>query len=172
MKPWLFGGGMISAVRTSGTDFNSEITDRFTAGTPDVASAVGLAAACEYLQEIGMEAVANHDIFLVQHALQALREIPEVQLVGPDISMHSSHNATQQRIGSVTFIYKGVHAHDVAQILDTQGVAVRSGHHCTMPLHTHFGWQATVRASFQIYNTTEEIDALVEALNKVKKTFL
>lgn len=161
MKPWLFGGGMIDTVTPEKTEFNPDLADRFTAGTPDVASLVGLASACEYLNELGMENVEKHDQELVAYALAKLAQIPEIKMVGPQTN----------RLGSVAFIYQGVHAHDVAQILDSVGVAVRSGHHCCMPLHLQFGWQATVRASFQVYSTQEDIDQLVVGLAKVKKVF-
>lgn len=163
MKPWLFGGGMISSVSLEKTEYNDDIDELFVAGTPDVASAVGLAAACQYLTDVGMNAVLEHDRELVAYALEKLSNIPEITIVGP----LSSTN----RIGSVAFLYNGVHAHDVAQILDSQGIAVRSGHHCTMPLHTHFGWQATTRASFQVYNTKEDIDGLIVGLAKVREVF-
>ena len=177
MRPWLFGGGMISAVRTDSADYNPEITDRFTAGTPDVASVVGLAAACEYLDKIGMKNVLEHDLDLVGYAVEELQKIPEVKIVGPvpnsesQTTSYKSQTTNPQRVGAVTFLYKGVHAHDVAQVLDNEGVAVRSGHHCTMPLHTHYGWQATVRASFQVYNSQEDVDVLVRALKKMKGVF-
>lgn len=173
-KPWLFGGGMISSVSLEKTTFHDDFIERFTAGTPDVASTVGLAAACHYLKELGMANVLTHDQELVLYALEKLGEIPEVTIVGPhskDTKNKSQETKTYQRLGSVAFIYKGVHAHDVAQILDSEGIAVRSGHHCTMPLHTHFGWQATTRASFQVYTTKEDIDALIKGLKKVKEVF-
>lgn len=168
MRPYFFGGGMIAAVSVEGTEFSSSLSDRFTPGTPDVASAVGLEAACNYLSALGMEAVLEHDQDLVAYALEQLQQIPEVELVGP-LSVGSS--SQPRRVGSVAFLYKGVHAHDVAQVLDSEGVAVRSGHHCTMPLHVYNDWVATTRASFQVYNTREEIDALVSALDKVKRIF-
>ncbi|MDQ5950872.1 MAG: cysteine desulfurase / selenocysteine lyase [Patescibacteria group bacterium] len=162
-RPWLFGGGMIATVERQETTFAESSADVFTAGTPDVASIVGLAAACEYLQSLGMTAVAHHDTELVAYALERLKSVPQVKIVGPLES--------DKRVGSVSFIYENVHAHDVAQVLDSEGVAVRSGHHCTMPLHTQFNWQATVRASFQVYNSTDDIDVLVKALDKVKQIF-
>ena len=165
MQPWLFGGGMINEVHTNETKFNEDLSERFIAGTPDVASAVGLAAACKYLKNLGMDAVEQHDRELVNYALKALKELEasgELKVVGP----------VEDRVGSVAFIHKFVHAHDVAQILDSIGVAVRSGHHCCMPLHESCGWAATVRASFQIYNEKTDVDRLVEGLEKVKKTFL
>ena len=168
MAPWFFGGGMIAEVHTTGTTFNEDISERFTPGTPDVASAVGLAAACRYLQNIGMADVFEHDQELVSYALEKLGKIPQLKLVGPTQALTDQN---LDRVGSVSFIYEGVHAHDVAQVLDSEGIAVRSGHHCTMPLHESCGWQATVRVSFQIYNTTEDIDALVTALAKVQQVF-
>jgi len=156
---------MINEVHTNETKFNEDLSERFIAGTPDVASAVGLAAACKYLKNLGMDAVEQHDRELVNYALKALKELEasgELKVVGP----------VEDRVGSVAFIHKFVHAHDVAQILDSIGVAVRSGHHCCMPLHESCGWAATVRASFQIYNEKTDVDRLVEGLEKVKKTFL
>ena len=166
MQPWYFGGGMIGEVRIGETSFAESLSDRFTPGTPDVASAVGLAAACDYLLGIGMSLVADTDRELTEYAIEKLSQVPQVRLIGP-----TNFADTFDRVGSVTFIYDGVHAHDVAQILDSEGVAVRSGHHCTMPLHEHFGWAATVRASFGIYNSTEDINRLVTALAKVRQVF-
>jgi cysteine desulfurase/selenocysteine lyase len=164
MQPWLFGGGMIESVEPTRAAFRQDnIPELFTAGTPDVASTVGLAAACEYLKKAGMEKVQKHDQKLVEYALAELQKNPRVTIIGPE--------KAEDRMGLVAFTYEGAHAHDVAQILDSQGVAVRSGHHCTMPLHSHLGLIATVRASFQIYNTTEDIDALVSGLEKVDKVF-
>ncbi len=160
--PFLFGGGMINTVYVEGTTF-ADAPDKFIAGTPDVASTVGLATACEYLSNLGMENVAQHDQELVTYALEKLSKVPHVIIVG---SMDPT-----KRCGSIAFIYEGVHAHDVAQVLDSEGVAVRSGHHCTMPLHTHFKWVATTRASFNVYTTKEDIDVLVKALGKVKEVF-
>ena len=161
-EPVLFGGGMIDQVSTQGTTF-AELPDKFIPGTPDVASAVGLAQACEYLDMLGMSEVSSYDHALVKYGLERLAQIPELRIIGPlDPNV---------RVGSIAFLYDQVHGHDVAQILDSEGVAVRSGHHCTMPLHSAFGWQATVRASFSVYNSTEDIDALCTALNKVKTIF-
>jgi cysteine desulfurase/selenocysteine lyase len=167
LQPWLFGGGMIATVEKTKTIFAESLEDRFTAGTPDVASAVGLAAACRYLQKLGMAAVAEHDAELVTYTINKLRSIPHVTIIGPTLSQ----SAKLDRVGSVAFIYSGAHAHDVAQVLDSEGVAVRSGHHCTMPLHTQFNWQASVRVSFQVYTSTDDIDVLVHALAKVKQIF-
>jgi len=163
LPPFLFGGGMINEVTKEKTTYAEDLEERFTAGTPDVAGLVGWAAACEYLRTIGMEKLAEYDYDLVAYVLEKLHEFPQIKIVGP--------LSANDRIGSVAFIYDGVHAHDVGQILDSEGVAVRSGHHCTMPLHTKFHWQATVRVSFQLYNTREDIDAFVNALRKVEKIF-
>lgn len=171
-KPWLFGGGMISEVHTTGTVFHDEAVERFTAGTPDVASAVGLAAACKYLSDLGMKNVLLHDQELVHYAIERLSEIPELTVVGiTQATIPYTLYPIPYRVGSVAFVHQGVHAHDVAQILDSEGIAVRSGHHCTMPLHEEFGWQATTRASFNVYSTKEDIDALVAGLEKVKTVF-
>lgn len=166
MQPWLFGGGMIQAVGAETTQFASEITDRFTAGTPDVASAVGLAAACEYLEKLGLANVLQHDQELVAYTYEQLQLFPQITVIGPVPSQ-----VKLNRAGSVAFVYEGVHAHDLAQILDSEGVAVRSGHHCTMPLHQHFQWQATTRISFEVYNTTDDIDRCIAALHKVQQVF-
>lgn len=167
-RPWLFGGGMIATVERQQTTYADAVVDRFTPGTPDVASIVGLAAACEYLQRLGMTDVAAHDAEMVQYALNQLRTMPQVTVTGPTVAVP---NQQLDRVGSVSFIYQGVHAHDVAQVLDSEGVAVRSGHHCTMPLHKQFNWQASVRLSFQVYNSVEDIDILVTALQKVASIF-
>jgi cysteine desulfurase / selenocysteine lyase len=177
MRPWLFGGGMIAEVHTSHTVYQPELEERFVAGTPDVASAVGLAAACSYLSDLSMTAVQGHDQKLVEYALARLAELREVQLIGPQFAIETSDTEWSQggeplRVGSVAFIYHGVHAHDVAQVLDGEGIAVRSGHHCTMPLHEQCGWAATTRASFQVYNKIEEIDSLIEGLLRVKRVIL
>jgi len=163
LRPFFTGGGMIDTVDWQETAYAEDLEDKFTAGTPDVASLSGWAAACEYLSQLGMKKLADHDHDLVAHGLNSLAAVPELKLVGSPSATH--------RVGSVAFIYHGVHAHDVGQVLDSEGIAVRSGHHCTMPLHTKFGWAATVRASFQLYNSTEDIDQLIAALAKVKTIF-
>ncbi len=167
VQPWLFGGGMIATVSCETTTFAESLSERFTPGTPDVASAAGLAAACSYLRNLGMENVQAHDRELVEYALEQLSKIPAVTIIGP----LQKYGADTVRVGSVSFVYEGVHAHDVAQVLDSEGVAVRSGHHCTMPLHTNFGWQASVRVSFSVYTAKEDIDVLVQALAKVAEVF-
>ncbi len=160
-SPWLFGGGMISSVHQGSAEYHLDPVERFTAGTPDVASAVGLSAAIRYLQNIGLENIRQHEAELVDYAFEKLSQLQQLQVIGP----------RENRVGSVAFIHKKVHAHDVAQVLDSEGVAVRSGHHCCMVLHKQFAWQATVRASFHVYNSKQDIDSLVEALAKVEKVF-
>lgn len=166
MTPFLFGGGMINEVALLTTSFAEDLEERFEAGTPDVAGIVGWAAACDYLLNIGMTEIEKHDQDLVKYTLEKLKEFPQVTIIGV-----TDPNQLHKRVGSVAFIYEGVHAHDVGQILDSEGVAVRSGHHCTMPLHRKFHWQATIRVSFQLYNTREDIDVFIQALRKVKTVF-
>jgi cysteine desulfurase/selenocysteine lyase len=162
MSPFLTGGGMISEVFTDHATW-AELPDKFEAGTPNVAGVVGLMSAIDYLQKIGMSAVAEHDHMITKYALAQLSQHEGIKILGPqDPTIRS---------GSVSFEYQGVHAHDIATILDSEGVAVRSGHHCTMPLHNHLGVMASIRASFNVYTTKEDIDALVEALGKVKTIF-
>lgn len=162
MSPFLTGGGMINEVYPDHSTW-AELPEKFEAGTPNVAGAVGLSAAIEYLEGLGLEAVREHDQQLVAYGLQQLGKVEEVKILGT--------LDPEKRSGSVSFEYRGVHAHDVATILDSEGVAVRSGHHCTMPLHNSMGVAASVRASFNVYTTKEDIDRLVDALTKVKKTF-
>ena len=130
---------------------------RFEAGTPMTSQVVGLAAAARYLDAIGMDTVAAHEHRLVAATLEGLASIDGVRIVGPTNLQH--------RGSPVSFVVDGVHAHDVGQVLDDDGVAVRVGHHCTMPLHAWLGVPATVRASFALYNTLAEVDALVDALH-------
>lgn len=162
MPPFMTGGGTISEVHTTGTIF-AELPDRFDAGTPNVAGAVGLAAAVEYLQKIGMQNVREHAKQLTEYTLQKLKSIKGVKVYGPQ--------EIERRGGLVAFTVEGVHAHDVAQVLDSEGIAVRSGHHCTMPMHEKLGISGTTRVSFGIYNTVDDIDRLVAGLYKVKRVF-
>lgn len=162
MQPFMTGGGMISEVHKTGTVF-ADLPDRFDAGTPNVAGAVGLAAAVEYLEKIGMDQVRGHSKELTNHLINKLSNLSFVKIYGPTDS--------DKRGGLVAFTVEGVHAHDVAQVLDSEGIAVRSGHHCTMPMHEKLGIAATVRASFGIYNTKEDIDRLIEGLEKVRQVF-
>ncbi|HAU98691.1 MAG: Cysteine desulfurase [Microgenomates group bacterium GW2011_GWF2_45_18] len=162
MNPVLFGGGMIDEVTTDLTTY-ADLPDRFIAGTPDVAGAVGLAKACAYLTHLNMNDVEQYDRELVVYTLEKISAVEHVKILG---SLDSN-----KRVGSVAFLLDGVHAHDVAQVLDSEGVAVRSGHHCTMPLHRKFAWAASTRASFSVYSTKTDVDVLVSGLEKVKSVF-
>ncbi len=165
MSPFLSGGGMISEVNKDHSRW-IDVPEKFEAGTPNVAGAVGLAAAIEYLcgvSPIGMFGVREHDYEVTQYALEKLKQLKCVRVLGPD--------NPEIRTGSVSFVYAGVHAHDVATVLDSVGVMVRSGHHCTMVLHDKLGVSASIRASFNVYTTKEDIDRLIAGLEQVKATF-
>ena len=162
MPPFLSGGEMIREVHLRRSDFN-EIPWKFEAGTPDAAAAIGLGVAAEYLGGLGMDPVREHERELVAYALETLeRDVPGIELYGPP---------ADQRGGVVPFNVPGIHPHDVAQVLDRSGVAVRAGHHCTMPLHERLDLAATVRASFNVYSTREDVDALVAGLREVQRIF-
>ena len=162
MPPFMSGGDMIREVHLRRAEFN-ELPWKFEAGTPDISAQIGLGVAAEYLANLGMERVRAHEQELVAYALDALRrEIPGITLYGP---------AADQRGGVVTFNIEGAHPHDVAQVLDSFGVAIRAGHHCTMPLHERLDVAATARASFSVFTTTDDIDALIVALKEVVRLF-
>ena len=139
------------------------VPQKFEAGTPPFAEAVGLGAAVDYLSEIGMDRVLEHDRQLTAYALERLREVPGLAVQGP--------SDTADRGGVVSFDIPGIHAHDIATILDEHGVAVRAGHHCAKPLMRRLGLAATARASFYIYNSAEDVDALVDALGAARRLF-
>ncbi len=155
MPPWMGGGDMISHVSLDGSSWN-ELPYKFEAGTPAIAPVIGLGAAVQYLQELGMEWVHAYEQQLTAYALERLSEVPQLELFGP--------SAAKEKGGVAAFRLADHHPHDVAQLLDAQGIAVRAGHHCAQPLHHHLGVPSTTRASFYIYNTEEEIDALVAGL--------
>lgn len=161
MPPFLGGGDMIRKVMLRSYAPNS-IPHKFEAGTPAVAEAVGLSAAVDYLNSIGMDAIAAHEHEIVSYALEQLNQIPGVRILGPD---------ADRKGGVVSFTMDIAHPHDVAQILDRHGIAVRAGHHCAMPLHDRYQIPATTRASFYIYSTREEVDHLVQGLEQVKAIF-
>jgi len=161
MPPFLGGGDMIKKV-SLGSFTPNELPHKFEAGTPAIAEAIGFGAAVDYLQGIGLESIAAHEQEIISYALERLEEIPGVMVYGP---------TAEYKGGVASFTLAGVHAHDVAQILDADGVAVRAGHHCAMPLHEKFQLNATTRASFYLYNTVEEVDKLVHAIYRVKKIF-
>ena len=162
MPPFLGGGSMIRKVTTSGTTF-ADPPARFEAGTPAIAQAIGMAAALRWLDGLGMEAVAAHEREIAAHALEQLADVPGLRVFGPP--------REPGRLGPVSFAIEGVHGHDVSEILDRHGVAVRAGHHCAQPLMERLGVPATARASFGVYTTPEEIDRLVEALSDVRRVF-
>ena len=164
MPPFLTGGDMIKRVSYETTTFN-ELPWKFEAGTSNIADAIALGAAVDYLTGVGMEWVRAHDIRLTAYALEQLRafEPRGLSIYGPP--------RAEDRAGVISFNLGDIHAHDLASILDTEGVCVRAGHHCTMPLMEKMGWPATARASFYLYNTEEDIDALVHALTKAAQVF-
>jgi cysteine desulfurase / selenocysteine lyase len=151
MPPYMGGGDMISRVTLDGSTWN-ELPYKFEAGTPSIADAIGLGLAVDYLNSIGMDKIHQHEQIMTAYALDRLAEVPGLRVYGP--------SSTQKG--------EGAHAHDVAQVLDSYGIAVRAGHHCAMPLHHVLNVNATARASFYLYNTLEEIDMLAETLEKVK----
>jgi cysteine desulfurase / selenocysteine lyase len=162
MPPFLTGGSMIEVVRMEGSTFLPP-PQRFEPGVPAAAEAAGLAAAVDYLSDLGTGAVAAHEESLTAHALDALREIRGVRILGPD--------TTKDRGGAVAFEVEGVHPHDVGQVLDELGIAVRTGHHCAWPLHRALGVQASTRATFYVYNTHAEIDALADGIRYAQRFF-
>jgi len=162
MPPFLTGGSMIEVVRMEGSTFLPP-PQRFEPGVPAAAEAAGLAAAVDYLSGLGMSRVAAHEESLTAHALDTLREINGVRVLGPD--------TTKDRGGAVAFGVEGVHPHDVGQVLDELGVAVRTGHHCAWPLHRALGVQASTRATFYVYNTHAEVDALADGIRYAQRFF-
>jgi cysteine desulfurase/selenocysteine lyase len=161
MDPFLTGGHMINSVRLEKTTWG-ELPHKFEAGTAPMAEAVGLGAAIDYLEAVGLDAIEAHEHELAAYALGRLAEVPDIKLYGPP---------ADRRAGIVSFNLEGIHPHDVAQILDLQGVAIRAGHHCCQPLMQKLGVAATNRASFYLYTIPEEIDQLVEGLHAVRKVF-
>jgi len=160
MSPFNLGGEMIRSVSVEKTTWN-ELPYKFEAGTPAIAEAVGFGAAVDYVSGVGLEAIERHEQELVEYLLGRLGELPWVETYGPP---------PERRAGIVSFNVEGVHPHDVAQVLDWEGVAVRAGHHCTQPLMAKLGVSATTRASFYVYSIPGEIDRLVDGLHKVKKS--
>ena len=160
MPPYQGGGDMISSVTFERTTYNS-LPYKFEAGTPNIAATIGLGAAIDYLTPIGLETIAAHEHSLLTTATQAFAQIPGVRLIG----------TAREKASVLSFIIDGIHPHDVGTILDQEGIAIRAGHHCAQPVMQRFGIPATTRASFGIYNTTDEIDALVQGIKKVKEMF-
>ena len=162
MPPFLGGGSMIKVVELRHVTY-ADVPARFEAGTPAIGEAIALGEACDYLTEVGMERIHAHEQALTGYALDRLASVTGVRIYGPQ--------TTEERGGAVSFTLAGVHPHDVAGILDGEGIAVRAGHHCCQPLHTLLDVPATTRASFYLYNTAEEIDRLAVALDKARGMF-
>jgi len=162
MPPFMGGGEMIREVRADGFTCN-DLPWKFEAGTPNIAESIGLGVAIEYLQKIGLEKIRQHEKEITSYALDRLGELVETVVYGP--------REVERRGGLVAFTFGDIHPHDLATFFDQDGVAIRAGHHCTMPLHKHLGLGATARASFYLYNTRDEVDALVETLRRAKKFF-
>jgi cysteine desulfurase/selenocysteine lyase len=160
MPPYQGGGDMIASVTFEKTTYNT-LPYKFEAGTPNVAGVVGLGAAVDYIRGIGIPAIAAHERDLLDYATRKLASIPGIRIIG----------TARHKAGVVSFALDGVHPHDIGTILDREGVAIRTGHHCTQPVMDFFGVPATSRASFGLYNTREEIDALAAAVDKVKEVF-
>lgn len=162
MEPFLHGGEMIREAWLDHATWN-DLPNRFEAGTPDIADAIALGAAIDYLQSLGMENVRKHEIETTAYALKRFNEIEEIDVLGP-------HNP-QSRGGLISFTLNNVHPHDLGTLLDNEGVAIRAGHHCVMPMHRKLDLPASARASFYVYNTCEDIDALMIGIKKAVDYF-
>lgn len=160
LPPYQTGGGMISRVTFAKTEYQP-LPEKWEAGTPNIEGAIGLAAAIDYVQKIGLERISAHERLLLDYAEQALDAIAGLKIIG-----RAKHKAAV-----LSFVMEGIHPHDIGTVLDHEGVAIRAGHHCAMPLMEHLGLPATARASFALYNTRDEVDALVAAIQKTKQVF-
>jgi cysteine desulfurase/selenocysteine lyase len=160
MPPYQGGGDMISSVTFEKTTYNV-VPYKFEAGTPDIAGAIGLGAALEYVCKLGMDKIAAHEQDLLAYATERVGAIAGVHLIG----------TARERAGVLSFVMDSVHPHDLGTILDREGVAIRTGHHCAQPVMDRFGIAATARASFAVYNTREDVDALVEGIGKAQEVF-
>lgn len=162
LPPFLTGGSMIEKVSMEGSTFTS-IPQRYEAGTQMTSQVVGLGAAVRYLNNVGMDAVQQHEHELTSYALERLQTIPGLRIIGP--------TTAEQRGSAVSFVVEGIHPHDLGQVVDDHGVCIRVGHHCAWPIHTCLGVQATARASFYLYNQKHEVDALVESIQAAQRFF-
>ncbi|MEK6901311.1 MAG: aminotransferase class V-fold PLP-dependent enzyme, partial [Nanoarchaeota archaeon] len=160
--PVMFGGGMITEVTSTEATWN-DIPWRFEAGTPPLAEAIGLASAIQYIQSISMDTITRHGKELTQYALHQLTNLPGITIIGL--------STMEQRGPVISFTVEGIHPHDVSELLDKENIAVRGGHHCAMPLMKKLGLPGTVRISLYIYNSIEDIDALIQALRNVQRKF-
>ena len=160
MPPWQGGGDMIRTVSFEGSTW-ADAPQRFEAGTPNIAGAVGLGVAIDYVLAIGLERIAEHEHRLLAHATEAAQRIPGLRLIG----------TAADKAGILSFVVDGIHPHDLGTILDAEGVAIRAGHHCAMPVMTRFGIPGTARASFALYNDEADVAALVAAIGKAQQMF-
>ena len=160
MPPWQGGGDMIAEVRFEKTSF-ADPPQRFEAGTPDIAGAVGLGAAIDYVTGLGLERIAEHERELLAYGTRLLAEIPELRIVG----------TAREKTGVLSFVLDGIHPHDVGTVLDQEGIAIRAGHHCAQPLMERLGLPATARASLGVYNTREDLERLAAGIRKVLEVF-
>jgi cysteine desulfurase/selenocysteine lyase len=160
MPPYQGGGDMISSVTFEKTIYN-KLPYKFEAGTPHVAGAIGLGAGIEYLNGVGMDNIASYEHEVLAYASEAVSAIPGIRLIG----------TAREKAGVLSFLLDGIHPHDIGTILDHEGIAIRTGHHCAQPVMQRFGIAATARASFALYNTRQEVDALVEGIEKVREVF-
>jgi cysteine desulfurase/selenocysteine lyase len=162
LPPFLGGGEMIETVAMEGSTFAAP-PHRFEAGTPMIAQAVALGAAVDWVTALGMPEIREHEKALTAYALEGLQTVPDLRIIGPSTPV--------DRGATISFALKGIHPHDIAQLLDEQGIAVRAGHHCARPVCVRYGIPATTRASFGVYTTMDEVDALVEGVKKVQAIF-
>jgi len=160
MPPWQGGGDMILTVSFEGSTF-ADVPQRFEAGTPNIAGVVGMAAAIDYVQSIGLDRIAAHEQQLLDRATERISTLPGVRIIG----------SAERKAGILSFVIDGIHPHDLGTILDMEGVAIRAGHHCAMPIMTQFGISGTARASFALYNTPDDVTALIEAVQKAQSMF-
>jgi cysteine desulfurase/selenocysteine lyase len=158
MPPWMGGGDMIAKVTFEKTIYN-DLPNKFEAGTPHIAGAIGLGAAIDYISELGMESIAEYEHGLMEYGTQVLSEIPGLRMIG----------TAKEKASVFSFVLDGIHALDIGALLDTQGIAIRTGQHCAHPVMQRYGVEATGRASLGCYNTREELDALVKGLHRVRE---
>jgi cysteine desulfurase/selenocysteine lyase len=160
MPPYQGGGDMIESVSFTKTTYN-KLPQKFEAGTPNIADVIGFAAAIDYLEKVGMQTIYDHEQKLLKYAIEKLQHIPQLRFIG----------TAKHKVGVISFVLDSLHPHDVGTVLDFEGVAVRAGHHCAMPLMEYYKIPACIRMSFGIYNDEHDIDVLVEGLNSVKRLF-